>query len=118
MDAGRDEASIEARTLQFRQLTADIRCFVSPEAPLLVSMDTNLRPDHEERDAKILKELLNANALTLIHQNGPDLIAVRGIRTDHAQSLPFDDTLSDHNALSVNMYSPFRLESQGLSGSH
>ena len=89
MDAGRGEASIEARTLQFRHLTADIRCFVSPEAPLLVSMDTNLQPDHKEHDAEILKEFLNANALTFIHRNGPDLIAVRGIHTDHTQSFPF-----------------------------
>jgi hypothetical protein len=112
MDAGRGEASIQARALQFRQLTAGIRRFVSPDAPLLVGMDANLRPDQEERDAEILKEFLNANALTLVQQSGPDLIAVRGIRTEHSQSLPFKDILSDHNALSVIMYPPSSLESQ------
>ncbi len=35
MDAGRGEASIEARALQFRQISAGIRRFVSPDAPLL-----------------------------------------------------------------------------------
>jgi hypothetical protein len=112
MDAGRGEASIKARALQFKQLTAGIRRFVSPDAPLLVGMDANLRPDQEERDAEILEEFLNSNALTLVHQNGPDLIAVRGIRSDHSQSLPFKGILSDHNALSVIIYPPSRLESQ------
>lgn len=112
MDAGRGEASIEARTLQFRQITASIRRLVPPHAPLLVGMDANLRPDQEVRDAEILEEFLNTNGLTLVQQSGPDLIAVRGIRTDHPQSLPFKGILSDHNALSVIMYPPFRLESQ------
>lgn len=112
MDAGRGEASIKARALQFRQLTAGIRRFVSPDAPLLVGMDGNLRSDQEERDAEILEEFLKANALTLVQQSGPDLIAVRGIRTDHSLSLPFKGILSDHNALSVIMYPPSRLESQ------
>lgn len=108
MDAGRGEASIKARALQFKQLTAGIRRFVSPDAPLLVGMDANLRPDQEERDAEILNEFLKSNALTLVHQNGPDLIAVRGIRIDHSQSLPFKGILSDHNALSVILSPPSR----------
>ena len=112
MDAGRGEASITARSQQFRQLTASIRRFVSSDAPLLVGIDANLRPDQEERDAEILKEFLKSNALTLVHQNGPDLIAVRGIRTDHQKSLPFKGILSDHNALSVIIYPPSGLESQ------
>lgn len=112
MDAGRGEASIRARALQFRQLSAGIRHFISPDAPLFVGMDANLRPDQEGRDAEILKEFLKSNRLTLVHQSGPDLIAVRGIRTDHSQSLPFKGILSDHNALSVIMYPPSRLESQ------
>ena len=112
MDAGRGEASITARSQQFRQLTASIRRFVSSDAPLLVGIDANLRPDQEERDAEILKEFLKSNALTLVHQNGPDLIAVRGIRTDHPKSLPFKGILSDHNALSVKIYSPSGSESQ------
>lgn len=111
MDAGRGEASIEARALQFRQISAGIRRLISPDAPLLVGMDANLRPDQEERDAEILQEFLKANALTLVQQSGPDLIAVRGIRTDHAQSLPFKGILSDHNALSVIMHPPSRSES-------
>ncbi|MEO8325066.1 MAG: hypothetical protein ABI618_04400 [Nitrospirota bacterium] len=106
MDAGRGEASIEARALQFRQISAGIRRFVSPDAPLLVGMDANLRPDQEKRDAEILEEFLKTNALTLVQQSGPDLIAVRGIRTDHPQSLPLKGILSDHNALSVIMYPP------------
>ena len=112
MDAGRGEASIKARALQFRQLTAGIRRFVSPDAPLLVGMDANLRPDQEERDAEILEEFLKLNSLTLVHQSGPDLIAVRGIRTDHSQSLPFKSILSDHNALSVVIYPSSILESK------
>ncbi len=112
MDAGRGEASIKARAQQFSQLTAGIRRFVSPDAPVLVGMDANLRPDQEKRDAGILKEFLKSNALTLVHQSGPDLIAVRGIRTVHSQSLPFKGILSDHNALSVIIYPPSGLESQ------
>jgi len=112
MDAGRGHDSIEARALQFRQITAAIKRFVSPDAPLLVGMDANLRPDQEERDAEILEEFLQANALSLVHQTGPDLIAVRGIRTDHPQSLPLKGILSDHNALSVIMYPPSVPESQ------
>ncbi|HNP60390.1 MAG TPA: hypothetical protein PKM72_06090 [Nitrospirales bacterium] len=112
MDAGRGEASIEARALQFRQISAGIRRLVSPDAPLLVGMDANLRPDKGERDAEILEEFLNANGLTLVQQSGPDLIAVRGIRTDRPKSLPLKGILSDHNALSVIMYPPSRQESQ------
>ncbi|MEO8325519.1 MAG: hypothetical protein ABI618_06700 [Nitrospirota bacterium] len=112
MDAGRGKASIEARALQFKQISAGIRRLISPDAPLLVGMDANLRPDQEERDAEILEEFLNANGLTLLQQSGPDLIAVRGIRTDHPQSLPFRDILSDHNALSVIIYPPSGLEAQ------
>ena len=108
MDAGRGHDSIEARALQFRQITAAITRFVSPDAPLLVGMDANLRPDQEERDAETLEEFLKSNALTLVHQSGPDLIAVRGIRTDHPQSLSLKGILSDHNALSVIMYPPSR----------
>ena len=106
MDAGRGEDSIEARALQFRQISTAIKRFVSPDAPLLVGMDANLRPDQEDRDGEILEEFLKANALTLVKQTGPDLIAVRGIRTDNPQSLPFKGILSDHNALSVIMYPP------------
>ena len=112
MDAGRGEASIEARALQFRQITTGIRRFVSPDAPLLVGMDANLRPDQEKRDAEILEGFLKANALTLVQQSGPDLIAVRAIRTDHPKSLPFKGILSDHNALSVIIYPPSGSESQ------
>jgi hypothetical protein len=112
MDAGRGEASIKARALQFRQITAGVRRLISPEAPLLVGMDANLRPEQEERDAEILEEFLEANALTLVQQSGPDLIAVRGIGIDRPQSLPFKGILSDHNALSVIMYPPSTLKSQ------
>lgn len=112
MDAGRGEASIKARALQFRQLTAAIGHFISSDAPLLVGMDANLRPDQEEHDAKILEEFLKSNGLTLVNQSGPDLIAVRGIRTGPSQSLPFKGILSDHNALSVIIYPSSRLESQ------
>ncbi|HNP29117.1 MAG TPA: hypothetical protein PKK23_08740 [Nitrospirales bacterium] len=104
MDAGRGPDSIEARALQFRQITGAIKRVVSSNAPLLVGMDANLRPDQEERDAEILREFLMANALTLVHQNGPDLLAVRGIPTDRPQALPLKGILSDHNALSVILY--------------
>jgi hypothetical protein len=67
-------------------------------------MDANLRPDREKQDRKILNNFLVANGLTLVFQNGPDLIATRRLRSEHPQSLPLKDVLSDHNALSVIIY--------------
>jgi hypothetical protein len=75
-------------------------------------MDANLPPDQDERDAEILEEFLKANALTLVRQTGPDLMADRGIHTDYPQSLSFKGVLSDHNALSVIINPPSGLESQ------
>lgn len=104
MDAGRGQDSIEARALQFRQITAALKRFVPHGAPLLIGMDSNLRPDKEEQDGEILREFLEANALTLIRQSGPDLIAVRKLRIQQPQTFPLKGILSDHNALSVIMY--------------
>ncbi len=116
MDSGRGQVSIEARALQFHQITKALKRLVSPEAPLLLGMDSNLRPHQEEQDGKILREFLEENGLTLVLQSGPDLIAARNLRTDHPQSLPLKDVLSDHNALSVEVYLPSLSEShpQGL----
>jgi hypothetical protein len=100
MDAGRGQDSIEARALQFRQITAAFKRLVPSDAPLLIGMDSNLRPDKEEQDGKILREFLKANALTLVQQSGPDLIATRNLRIEQPRSLPLKDVLSDHNALS------------------
>lgn len=101
MDSGRGQDSIEARALQFSQITAALQRLVPLDAPLFIGMDSNLRPDQEEQDGKILQEFLEANALTLLRQNGPDLIAVRNLPVDQPQSLPLKDVLSDHNALST-----------------
>ncbi len=100
MDAGRGQDSIDARALQFRQITAAFKRLVPNDAPLLIGMDSNLRPDKEEQDGKILREFLEANALTLVQQSGPDLIATRNLRIEQPRSLPLKDVLSDHNALS------------------
>jgi len=104
MDAGRGQDSIDARALQFRQITATLKRFVPNDAPLLIGMDSNLRPDREKQDGEILHEFLDANALTLVRQNGPDLIAVRNIRVKTPQSLPLKGVLSDHSALSAIIY--------------
>jgi hypothetical protein len=74
---------------------------VPPDAPVFIGMDSNLRPDIEEQDVKVLREFLEANRLTLVHHNGPDLIAVRSILAEHPHSFPLKAVLSDHNALSV-----------------
>lgn len=100
MDAGRGQDSIEARALQFRQITAAFKRLVPNDAPLLIGMDSNLRPDKEEQDGRILREFLEANALTLVQQSGPDLIATRNLRIEQPRSLPLKHVLSDHNALS------------------
>jgi hypothetical protein len=104
MDAGRGQDSVEARARQIRQITAAFERFLPNEAPLLLGMDSNLRPDQNEKDRKILRDFLEANALTLVRQSGPDLIAVRNIRIEKPQSLTLKDVLSDHNALSVIIY--------------
>jgi len=106
MDAGRGQDSIDARALQFRQVTAAFKRFVPNDAPLLIGMDSNLRPDKEEQDGEILREFLEANALTLVRHSGPDLIAVRNLRIQQPQTFPLKGILSDHNALSVIMYPP------------
>jgi len=104
MDSGRGQQSIDARVLQFRQITAALKRLVPQEAPLFIGMDSNLRPENEEQDGEILQEFLESNGLTLIRHNGPDLIAVRNLTIENPQSLPLKDVLSDHDALSVIVY--------------
>ena len=104
MDSGRGQDSIEARALQFRQITAALTRLVPPDAPLLIGMDSNLRPDQEEQDGTVLEEFLKANGLTLVYQSGPDLLAVRGLQTLQPLTLPLKGILSDHNALSVVLH--------------
>ena len=106
MDAGRGQKSIEARRLQFRQITITLKRLVPHDAPLFIGMDANLRPDLEEQDGKILREFLDANGLTLVHQNGPDLIAGRNLKTESPEVLSLKGVLSDHNALSVVLVPP------------
>jgi hypothetical protein len=106
MDAGRGQDSIDARALQFHQITTVLKRLVPSDAPLLIGMDSNLRPDKEEQDGEILREFLEANALTLVRYSGPDLIAVRNLRIQQPQTFPLKGILSDHNALSVIMSLP------------
>jgi len=106
LDAGRGQDSIDARALQFRQITTALKRLVPSDAPLLIGMDSNLRPDKEEQDGEVLREFLEANALTLVRHSGPDLIAVRNLRIQQPQTFPLKGILSDHNALSVIMYPP------------
>lgn len=106
MDAGRGQDSIEARALQFRQITAALIRLVPSDAALFIGMDSNLRPEQEAQDRNVLTEFLEANALTLVRQSGPDLIASRNLRVEQPQSLPLKDVLSDHNALSAIMFPP------------
>ncbi len=106
MDSGRGQESIEARALQFQQITAAVARLVPSNDPLFIGMDSNLRPEHEAQDGEILQEFLQSNGLTLVRQSGPDLIAVRNITTEKPQSLPLKDVLSDHNALSVVVQPP------------
>ncbi|MCZ6775438.1 MAG: hypothetical protein O7D34_03140 [Ignavibacteria bacterium] len=106
MDSGRGQDSIDARALQFQQITTALKRLVSDEVPLLIGMDSNLRPNQEEQDGNILREFLEANGLTLVRQSGPDLIAARNIKMEFPQSLPLKDVLSDHNALSIVIHPP------------
>jgi hypothetical protein len=110
MDSGRGQDSIEARALQFQQITSVLKRMVPPDASLLIGMDSNLRPDQEEQDEKISQEFLKANSLTLVRQSGPDLIATRNLRIEQPESLPLKDVLSDHNALATIIYPPAATE--------
>lgn len=101
MDSGRGRESIEARASQFRQITVALKRLVPIEAPLFIGMDSNLRPDREVQDGEILREFLESNSLTLIQQDGPDLIATRNLSIEQSQSLPLRNLLSDHDALSA-----------------
>ncbi len=104
MDAGRGQDSIDARRLQFQQITAALQRVVPRTAPLIVGMDANLRPDKEEQDLVILQEFLTANGLTLIQHHGPDLLAARNLRVSHPRILSLRNILSDHNALSAILH--------------
>jgi hypothetical protein len=106
LDAGRGQDSIDARALQFRQITTALKRLVPSDAPLFIGMDSNLRPDKEEQDGEVLREFLEANALILVCHSGPDLIAVRNLRIQQPQTFPLKGILSDHNALSVIMFPP------------
>ncbi len=111
MDAGRGQASRDARALQTWQITAALKWHVPPTAPLLIGMDSNLKPkrkkqDGGEQDEEILKKFLKDNGLTLALQDGPDIIAVRNLQIEHPQTLLLKDVLSDHNALSIVISPP------------
>ncbi len=109
MDSGRGQDSIDARALQFQQITATLKRLVPKDASLFIGMDSNLRPDQERQDGKILHEFLEANSLSLVWQSGPDLIAIRNIQTDRPHALQLKNLLSDHNALSVIVHPPSML---------
>ena len=101
MDSGRGQESIEARALQFRQITAALKRLVPHDAPLFIGMDSNLRPEREVQDGEILREFIESNALTVVQKSGPDLIAARNLSVGRPQFLPLKDLLSDHDALSA-----------------
>ncbi|MDH5588014.1 MAG: hypothetical protein OEZ05_15450, partial [Nitrospirota bacterium] len=106
MDAGRGQDSIAARAQQFRQMTMVLKRLVPADASLLIGMDANLRPDLEKQDQKILGEFLEENGLTLVFQNGPDLIVTRNLRISDPKPLPLKSLLSDHDALSAIIFPP------------
>ena len=108
MDAGRGQDSIDARSQQFHQITDALQRRVPQDAPLFIGMDANLRPDIQEQDKKILQEFLQSNGLTLVHQNGPDIVATRNLKTNDPRTLSLKGILSDHNALSVMIDPPIR----------
>ncbi len=106
MDAGRGQASRDARALQAWQITAALKWYVPSTAPLLIGLDSNLKPkrkkqDGGEQDEQILQKFLKDNDLTLALQDGPDIIAVRNLQIENPQTLELKDVLSDHNALSI-----------------
>ncbi len=101
MDAGRGQDSIDARALQFQQISEALQRMVPRGDALIIGMDANLRPDKERQDGGILDEFLRMNHLTLIAHAGPDLIAARNMQVTHAEILPLKNVLSDHNALSA-----------------
>ncbi len=112
MDAGRGQASRDARASQAWQITAALKWYVPSTAPLLIGMDSNLKPhrtkqDGGEQDGKILQTFLKDNDLTLVLQDGPDIIAVRNLQIKNSHVLNFKETvLSDHNALSIVIAPP------------
>ncbi len=106
MDSGRGEASIEARVKQLQQITKALNRLVPDDDPLLIGMDSNLRPDQEQQDRKTLHEFLRTHDLTLVRQDGPDLIAARNLIVHDSQILALKGVLSDHNALIVTIVLP------------
>jgi len=104
MDAGRGQASIDARAQQLQQITVALKRLVPSDASLLIGMDANLRPDLEKQDGMILGKFLEENGLTLVFQYGPDLIAARNLPIERSQFLPLKGTLSDHDALSAIIF--------------
>ena len=111
MDAGRGQASRDARALQAWQISAALKWYVPSTAPLLVGMDSNLKPkrkkeDGGEQDEEILQKFLKDNGLTLALQDGPDIIAVRNLQIENPQALELKGVLSDHNALSIVISPP------------
>ncbi len=111
MDAGRGQASRDARALQAWQITAALKWYVPSTAPLLIGMDSNLKPkrkkeDGGKQDEEIMQKFLKDNDLTLALQDGPDIIAVRNLQVENPQTLALKGVLSDHNALSVFVSPP------------
>ena len=111
MDAGRGQASRDARALQAWQITAALKWYVPSTAALLIGMDSNLKPERNkhdggEQDEEILQKFLKDNDLTLALQDGPDIIAVRNLQVENTQTLGLKDVLSDHNALSIVISPP------------
>ena len=112
MDAGRGQASRDARALQAWQVTAALKWYVPATDPLLIGMDSNLKPNRKkedggEQDGEILQKFLTDNDLTLVLQDGPDIIAVRNLQVENPHLLKLKETvLSDHNALSIVISPP------------
>lgn len=106
MDAGRGQDSIDARALQFKQITVALKRLVPSDASLLIGMDANLRPDLDKQDGMLLERFLEENGLLIVFQRGPDLMATRNLRIERSQFLPLKGVLSDHDALSADISLP------------
>ncbi len=106
MDSGRGQDSINARAAQFKQITLALKWYVPKNAPLVIGMDSNLHPEKEEQDGRILGEFLQANGLTVVQHRGPDLLAVRNLEVTQSDTLPLKNVLSDHEALSATLFLP------------
>lgn len=106
MDTGRGPKSAAVRARQLEQIGRALEERIPSHAPLLVGMDSNLKPRESAIDAENLSRFLKRHGLSIVIQNGPDLIAVRNLDVEKGMVLPLKGVLSDHNALSATIRRP------------